>query len=255
MNCIQISAVIISAVLGQRHETTRGVDTELHTACRAGSLDTVVHLLANHHDEAETFLNLRGIGGQTPLIAAAIVGADHVIVYLLERGANMTLMDDDGYDAMDFAAFHGQAATARVLALRGIPVDRLHHDGYAPIHRAAWGTGQNHADTLSTLMKLKASATARAMNGKLPIEMTTNKNSKRVLKSSTHKPKDSYRGRFDYFKFLQLLVPIGVLLFSWNMTRVFRANKSQLKCKSKEQYSSDKFDISDDIPQHTKKDN
>ena len=57
-------------------------------------------------------VNVRMLGGFTPLMSAAAMGAKEIISLLLEKGADKNLISDDGRTASEFAL----AAEKEVLA-------------------------------------------------------------------------------------------------------------------------------------------
>ncbi len=74
-------------------------------------------------------INLKGQGGQTPLMDAILNGKLEVTKYLLENGADPMITEDHGYTAMDAAAFAGQYEIINILVKRGLPVDMIGSDG------------------------------------------------------------------------------------------------------------------------------
>lgn len=96
--------------------------------------------------------NKRGQGGQTPLMAAALSGADKSVAMLLTNGYDWTIGEQDGYTPMHGAAFQGRPKVAKKLLEHGLPPDDVHADGYQPIHRACWGASEGHTDVVKLLV-------------------------------------------------------------------------------------------------------
>jgi ankyrin repeat protein len=111
--------------------------------------------------------------GQTPLLAAVLRGKIDIVKYLLEHtAADVTIGDKDGYTLAHGAGFQGRADIMQYLHLYGINVlDDFHSDGYAPLHRACWGTEQRHIDTVQVLLDLGVDSQLLSKNDKTCIEM------------------------------------------------------------------------------------
>ena len=81
---------------------------------------------------------------QTPLMMASLFGEAEIVALLLEKGADPTIGEKQGYTPLHGAAFQGRFGAASVLLkANNVPFD-FHEDGFHPIHRACWGTGGEH---------------------------------------------------------------------------------------------------------------
>lgn len=81
---------------------------------------------------------------QTPLMMASLYGEAEIAALLLEKGADPTIGEKQGYTPLHGAAFQGRFGAASVLLkANNVPFD-FHEDGFHPIHRACWGTGGEH---------------------------------------------------------------------------------------------------------------
>ena len=124
-------------------EFEHGKDTNLHTACRSNDADRVKSILeALSAENAQSYLNAVGEGGQTALMAAVLGGADAVVPLLLEAGADPAIGEKDGYTPMHGAGFQGRANIAKMLIEFGLDPSDRHKDGFTPIHRAAKGSSK-----------------------------------------------------------------------------------------------------------------
>ena len=86
----------------------------LHAAVGARNPECVAAVLEGAPD-----VNARQQVGYTPLMGAAAGGRDEIVDMLLARGADPTLVADDGKTAADVAREHGHAQLAeRLAALR-----------------------------------------------------------------------------------------------------------------------------------------
>jgi len=85
--------------------------------------------------------------GQTALMAAALRGKARAVKFLLQRGADPTIPEKDGYTPEHGAGFQGRGEILRLLVDHGIDVMNPtppHRDGYLPFHRACWGKEERH---------------------------------------------------------------------------------------------------------------
>lgn len=81
---------------------------------------------------------------QTPLMMASLYGEAEIVALLLEKGADPTIGEKQGYTPLHGAAFQGRFGAATILLkANNVPFD-FHEDGFHPIHRACWGTGGEH---------------------------------------------------------------------------------------------------------------
>jgi len=98
----------------------------IHWACKKGSFECVKYILENTWiNEHETDrkkkkdVNLRidlvDGEGQTLLMMAAISGNVDLVVYLISKGANKNLQNEDGFSAYLWAAYKGQLKVLKIL--------------------------------------------------------------------------------------------------------------------------------------------
>uniref|UniRef100_M8BJ89 Uncharacterized protein n=1 Tax=Aegilops tauschii TaxID=37682 RepID=M8BJ89_AEGTA len=76
---------------------------------------------------------------ETPMVYAALVGKVQVMRYLLDRGADPAVHDDNGSTPLHYAAEEGHCEAVRLLLSKGVPVDPVDHRG-APLHLAVQRT-------------------------------------------------------------------------------------------------------------------
>lgn len=67
---------------------------------------------------------------------AAGNGFAHVVVVLLNKGANPSIADDGGFTALHGSAIQGHAAVAKMFIKAGAPVDAT-TNGFTPLHASA----------------------------------------------------------------------------------------------------------------------
>eukprot|EP00300_Choanocystis_sp_HF-7_P008428 c15899_g1_i2.p1 GENE.c15899_g1_i2~~c15899_g1_i2.p1 ORF type:complete len:186 (-),score=33.22 c15899_g1_i2:24-581(-) len=126
-------------------------------------------------------LNERGSGGQTPLMNACLKGKLQAVKYLLSRGADWTIGEQDGYTPMHGAGFQGRAEVAKVLIAAGLDPNDMHSDGFTPLHRACWGGETRHTQTVQAFLDAGVSPLTPTRDGRKPIELTKNVGTKKIL--------------------------------------------------------------------------
>jgi len=120
--------------------------------------------------------------GMTPLMSSVLGGAEKSVKFLLEKGADVTIGEKDGYTPMHGAGFQGRAEIAKILIEHRLDPSDRHTDGYTPIFRAAWGGEKRHTQTVKVLLEAGVPYNEEGKDGKLPIEMTGNKRTQKLLK-------------------------------------------------------------------------
>ncbi len=111
------------------HENNRGM--ELIQAAERGDLAAVRQLLADGVDP-----NARGrIGGWSALMRAT---TGDIVSALLEVGADITLIDEQGLDALAHALGDANAGVARVLQQAGADVNARNDYGWTRLRQAAF---------------------------------------------------------------------------------------------------------------------
>jgi len=136
----------------------------------------------------EQDLNEIGPGGQSPLMLAVLSGKEEAVRVLLDRGADTSIAEKDGYTPCHGAGFQGRAHIMKMLLDHGLPctTDR-HKDGYTPLHRACWGGEPRHTETVRTLLRAGAPPDQAGDDGRSPLAMTQNYNTKKLLKHRLQK--------------------------------------------------------------------
>ena len=127
--------------------------------------------------------------GQTPLMAAALRGKEKIVKYLLDKGADTSIVEKDGYTLPHAAAYQGQVEILKLLKERGLDIiSEEHKDGFLPFHRACWGKTPGHAAVVEYLLKEGVDPNLEAKDGQRCIEMTKNQKTKSILLSFGAQP-------------------------------------------------------------------
>merc|ERR1719461_142831 len=140
---------------------TYSADTAVHQAARANDIKAMkAAIIKQGMDKNEI-----GNGGQTPIMAACLAGADKTVRWLLDFEADITIPEKDGYTCIHGVGFQGRPDTADFLLGRGIK-DSQHEDGYYGFHRACWGNEERHAETVQVFLNHGTAIDLRARDGR-----------------------------------------------------------------------------------------
>ncbi|XP_071098527.1 uncharacterized protein [Haliotis cracherodii] len=103
----------------------------LHLACRAGNKPIVEYLLP------KTDINKRGNMGRTPVMNAVWKGKKDVFDFLVSKGADITLTDDDNDNILHLACRGGNKPLVEYL-LPKTDINKRGNMGRTPVMNAAW---------------------------------------------------------------------------------------------------------------------
>mmetsp|Transcript_8339 Transcript_8339/g.9701 ORF Transcript_8339/g.9701 Transcript_8339/m.9701 type:complete len:197 (+) Transcript_8339:72-662(+) len=122
--------------------------------------------------------------GQTPLMASVLQGQENAVIMLLDKGADTSIPERDGYTPVHGAGFQGRASIMKILVQQaGMDPNDMHPDGFTPLHRACWGATPRHADTVKMLLILGVPYDQAAANGNTCMDITPNEQTKKALKN------------------------------------------------------------------------
>jgi len=127
---------------------------------------------------------------QTPLMMASLIGETKIAKLLLDRGADPTIGERDGYTPLHGCAFQGRTDTCKMLLANPKVPNIVHKDGFHPMHRAIWGKSQNFADTVQVFLDfgvspgLKSSSKAGGKSALAIAEESGNEMTVHVLKEA-----------------------------------------------------------------------
>ena len=106
-------AVAVQALLERGAEVNRPGWTPLHYAASSGGV-LVIRLLLDH----DAYIDAESPNKTTPLMMAARAGRREAVQYLLDEGADLSLKNDAGLNASDFARAQGHVDIAANLDAR-----------------------------------------------------------------------------------------------------------------------------------------
>ncbi|CAB1101498.1 unnamed protein product [Ectocarpus sp. CCAP 1310/34] len=113
----------------------RGPQNDLHRAANDGSVERVVALLASRSSIA---IDAGAEYGWTPLMLAAWRGSSRVVRILLNKGANVSVVAEDGHTALHFSTQDGgHPVVTKMLLKAGADIEAVTSEGETPLHLAA----------------------------------------------------------------------------------------------------------------------
>ncbi|XP_071086287.1 serine/threonine-protein phosphatase 6 regulatory ankyrin repeat subunit A-like [Haliotis cracherodii] len=121
-------------------------NTALHHACLAGDLKRVTTILSDGHD-----INARGMLKRTPVMLAAWKGHRKVLDFLLDKGADVGIVDGRHDSILHLACVGGGVEIVKPILSYTTRVDINEKGNYGktPIMNAAW---TRHTDVLQLLV-------------------------------------------------------------------------------------------------------
>ena len=157
--------------------TTSHVDAEvrLRNAVITGDITTVRWCV----DVDGTNINSAGSRGSTALHWAAEKGHTNILQFLLARGANVEVKDDEGNTPL--LTSNGHLDIAQLLLEHGAEVNVQDRLLFTPLH---WAAHFGHFDVVYLLISYGADLHARTSTGQLPIDVAKAAEMKRVLKQA-----------------------------------------------------------------------
>lgn len=141
----------------------KGPDNELHFAARHGSMERALALLSRGVID----IDQGDPKGFTPLMLAAFYGHSRVLKVILNKRANVSVVNDDGCTALHMSAQEGHLAVTKLLVQAGADPEMVTFTtGYTPLQQAA----QNgHSEVVRVLIEAGATPNSRALDGATPL--------------------------------------------------------------------------------------
>ena len=154
MQCVSQAIVILGMILANSGAYGQTYD-DLLQAAQLGDTKSVERLLDRGLDP-----NTADAKGNTILMIASRLGYRDLVWSLIRRKASVRKRSPFGDTALMMASLRGDREIARMLVEFGGA--ELNHDGWAPIHYAAF---ENHAEVIRYLVAKGADKDALAPNG------------------------------------------------------------------------------------------
>ena len=154
MQCVSQAIVILAMIIANSGAYAQTYD-ELLQAAQLGDTKSVERLLDRGLDP-----NTADAKGNTILMIASRLGYRDLVWSLIRRKASVRKRSPFGDTALMMASLRGDREIARMLVEFGGA--ELNHDGWAPIHYAAF---ENHAEVIRYLVAKGADKDALAPNG------------------------------------------------------------------------------------------
>jgi len=156
----------------------------VHEAARKGDIDALSVLLKRNPG----LINSRGDYNRTPLLEALLAQQVAAAKFLLERGADVQLTDQEGMGPLGFAVFNGDPDLVGRIINRGADVNGQDNVlGWAPLHVAARGC---HPDVARLLIEKGARPDPRDAEGNTPLAVAVDSNCEACLKLLADKGAD-----------------------------------------------------------------
>lgn len=143
-------------------------DLALLAAARQDDWRVVIDLVKR----GEAHVNARDERGGSVLVLASGAGADDVVRLLLQRGADLERLGEDGFTPLGAAAFRGHRSTVRILTRAGANLYRPGATGQTPMHLAAM-TGRT--EVIDELLKAGADPRRRNRDGDNALDVAANR--------------------------------------------------------------------------------
>jgi ankyrin repeat protein len=156
----------------------------LHEAAKAGEVEEAERLI-----QAGANLEALDEDGETPLTAAALAGQSAVVKLLFARGADIKGRNKGGFTLLHAAAYSGHAEIVEFALDRGAGIDDQENKAeITPLHNKAEITPlhaaaeRNYLDVVRLLIERGARLHLKELNGWTPVTRATFKAHNEVVK-------------------------------------------------------------------------
>ena len=147
----------------------------LHEAAKSGEVEEAERLI-----QAGADLEALDEDGETPLTAAALEGQTAAVKLLVARGADIKGQNKGGFTALQAAAYTGHIRIVEFVIDRGVEIDDQDNKAkITPLHAAA---EQDYLDIVKLLIERGARIDLKELNGWTPVTRATFKAHEKVVK-------------------------------------------------------------------------
>jgi ankyrin repeat protein len=145
-------------------ESQRGITSTnpLFYASLLGLRDTIIYLL----EKAKLGVNNIDGFNRTALQAAALKGQTLIVKLLLEKGADVTIANREGWTPLNSASFSGHVKVVKLLLEKGADVTAVMTDRRTPLYSASFN---GHVEVVKLLLEKGADVTAVMTDGRTPL--------------------------------------------------------------------------------------
>ncbi len=154
----------------------RGPLNELIEAAYDGSPERLVALLSDGSIDIDQGLE---IGGYTPLMFASLMGRSHMVRILLDKGANVSVLADNGFTALHVSAQRGYHAVSKMLVEAPADLEAATNEGDTALHLAST---KGHLGVMGVLIGAGANADSRKLKRFTPLYMAAQEGHKDAVK-------------------------------------------------------------------------
>ncbi|XP_076436857.1 uncharacterized protein LOC143276258 isoform X2 [Babylonia areolata] len=168
----------------------RGEDrmTCLHCAAKAGHMEIIQYIL----DIEAIDVNATDEGGWTPLMWATESQLVNVVKYLVSRGGDPNLKDNEENNALHWAAFAGSVEIAELFLDLGCELDTPNEHGDRPLHIAA---RQDHYEVVVILLARGANVDLKNNKDETPVSCCASANSQVCMALKVNKQLRSFAAK------------------------------------------------------------
>ncbi len=136
---------------------------DIFAPIKKGDLDQVKALLEKNPD----LLNTRGEYDRTPLIEAAFSKQTAIFKFLVEKGADLSLSNKEGFTPFDFVIFLGEKELVDLVISKGVPIDS--NNNVMKVTGLDLAASLGHKDIAELLIAKGASLNLKNNRGNTPL--------------------------------------------------------------------------------------
>jgi hypothetical protein len=158
---------------GNRRRNGNTTDESIFLAVRIDDLSRVRRLL-----ERGANVNAVDDNGRTLLHVAVEYAHRDIVALLIRSGANVDAVDNYGWTPLHVAVEYAHRDIVALLLRSGANVDAVDNNGWTPLH---WAAHDGHRDIVALLLRSGANVSIRNQSGRTARNHGANRNSIRAL--------------------------------------------------------------------------